>query len=267
MAEKPVSKYIGAAKITLAVLFSMTIGSAANAEWRFGIGTGFTRISAVGDLGLHTNAAGPVRFDVDLDTNDISDMTRSAFGLKGYAADGAWMIQYTLSVLDLKGDGTVTPADGNTLSMNMESDITNGELTVKYLLYEGRHVRLGLLTGARYSNHELQSVTSRVQPDGTMASSRDISEEWTDFLLGFTIGSRLGSTCNWSNRFDAGFGGSEGTFSFSTGITWVFFRQWSGTLWGSFITVDYDNGNRGDADWYAYDINETRVGIAVLYNW
>ena len=70
----------------------------------------------------------------------------------------------------------------------------------------------------------------------------------------------------WNNRVDAGFGGSEGTYSANTGVTWRFYKGWASTLYSKYTAIEFENGNRGDADWYLYDVDEFGVGLAVLYN-
>ncbi len=41
-------------------------------------------MNAEGDQGLHTNAAGPVLAEIDLDPDDFDDLIQSAIGFGGY---------------------------------------------------------------------------------------------------------------------------------------------------------------------------------------
>ena len=70
----------------------------------------------------------------------------------------------------------------------------------------------------------------------------------------------------WNNRITAGFGGSEGTYMGQTGITWIFYKGWSSTLYGNYTAVEFENGDEGDSDWYLYDIDEFGIGLGFLYN-
>jgi len=44
-------------------------------------------------------------------------------------------------------------------------------------------------------------------------------------------------------------------------------EHWSGTLFGKLAAVEYENAARGDADWYLYDVDETTLGLTVMFNW
>jgi hypothetical protein len=69
---------------------------------------------------------------------------------------------------------------------------------------------------------------------------------------------------SWSTNLDAGFGGSNGTFSLSTTVNWRFWKYMSAGPTFIFSAIDYENGEAGDSDWYLYDANEFGWGISVL---
>jgi len=140
-------------KQLLALLFIavvMGFSSRAFAEWNFGIGTGPQLLKVKGDIGMNT-ALGAVELDVDLDPDDIADLTNTAFGLGGYATDGRWMIQGSLGKIELEEDAATGTRTGGTLSANVEFDITGAELTAGYPIYNMDALMLRAYTGIRYT--------------------------------------------------------------------------------------------------------------------
>ena len=241
----------------------MSFSTAAYAEWHFGIGTGLFFLHAEGDEGFHTNIAGPVELDVDLDPDDFSDLAESAFGLGGYATDGTWLIKYSIGVLKLQDDASRTLPGGTIVSADLDYDITAGELMIGYPVLSGDSFTLRAEGGVRYINHDIDlDVTVNSTP-----LSRGIDEDWTDVLVGLSLAVPFAETWSWDSHVNYGFGGSEGTFGAHTGISWRFFTHWSATLYGKYTAVDFENGSRGDSDWYLYDVDEYGAGLSVLFNW
>jgi hypothetical protein len=229
----------------------------AHAEWYFGIGTGPQLLNVEGDIGMNT-ALGPVDLDVDLDPEDISDLTKTAFGLGGYVTDGKWMIQYSVGRLELEDESSSGSRTGGTVNAEVEFDITGAELTVGYPIYKRDTMMLRAYTGARYTRHEFDfSITGTGFSGGSR--SKSIDESWTDVLIGLSANVPFAEKWDWSIKADAGFGGSEGTYVAYTGLTWRFYGHWSGTLFGKYAAVEYENASRGDADWYLYDMDETTL--------
>jgi hypothetical protein len=239
----------------------------AHADWSFGIGTGIFRVNYDGDLGFNTSIDDvdtPVELDVDLDADDVSDVMETAFGFGGYATDGKWMFEYSFGVLDLEDDPSRTLPGGVTVSSDLDFDKTNASLTVGYPIYHDDSLIVRLHGGVRYTDHELDAD---VAIDGTPVLSRDIDEDWTDALVGISADIPLAEKWMWNNKFNAGFGGSEGTYFGYTGITWRFLKHWSASLYGKYTAVEFENGSKGDSDWYLYDVDEFGVGLGVLFHW
>jgi hypothetical protein len=194
----------------------------------------------------------------------------TAFGFGGYATDGKWMIQYSFGMMELEDDPSVVlPSDaplypGATVSSELGFDSTGAELTVGYPIYECTSLIVRLHAGARYTEHELDAD---VFLDGTPVLSRDIDEDWTDALFGISAGVPFAEKWMWNNKFNVGFGGSEGTYFAQTGITWRFLEHWSTSLYGKYTAVEFENGSKGDSDWYLYDVDEFGLGLSVLFNW
>jgi hypothetical protein len=236
-------------------------------SWKFGIGTGLFNLHVEGDIGIHTNIAGPVEFDVELDPDDIDDLLESAFGFGGFVTDGKWMITYSFTQLKLEGDDREVLANGSTVSAEIGFDITGGELTVGYPVYRGTSLNIRLLAGARYTKHELESDITVDSGIGTIRLKTDIDEDWTDALFGISVDVPFTEKWIWSNRFDAGYGGSEGTYNAYTGLTWRFYKYLSTTLYGRYTAVEFENGDKGDTDWYLYDADEYGVGLSIFLTW
>jgi hypothetical protein len=177
------------------------------------------------------------------------------------------MIQGSAGKLELEEDASQGIRNtGITLSAKTEFDVTGAELTVGYPIYENSPFLLRAYTGARYTKHELDFFITGTGFAGA-SRSRSISESWTDVLIGLSADVPFAEKWNWNIKADAGFGGSEGTYLASTGVTWRFWKGFSATLFGKYLAVDFENGSKGDADWYLYDVDETTLGLTIMYNW
>jgi hypothetical protein len=253
-------------KIFFVVLvFLLVVGNSAmaDAEWNYGVGTGFFFLNVDGTIGLNsTIAGGPVELDVDLDPEEVRDLLESAFGIGGYATDGNWTIQFALKNLELEGEERKQTPLGQ-LSATLGFEVTGAEVAVGYAVYKRPKFIFSVLGGGRYTKHELTSDL-RV---GALRQTRNIDNDWTDVLVGATAVVPFTEKWTWNNRFDAGFGGSEGTYTVNTGLTWRFAEHWSTTLYGQYAAIEFENASKGDSDWYLYDTDEFGVGINVSYNW
>ena len=249
-------RYFATGLLCLAMVLGFNV--AAHAKWNYGIGTGIFRLNVDGTQGFDTVIAGPVEFDVKLNASEVSDVIDTAFGFSGYATDGKWMIQYSFSNVEIEGSDTV-----GATTAKMDFDIQGAEITLGYPVYNASWGTLGVLGGVRYIEHDLTlNITS-----GGSSVSGNRTNDWTDALVGLTLGVPLAEKWVWNNRADAGFGGSEGTYSGYTGVTWRFYKGWSGTIYGKFTAVDFENSSKGNSDWYKYDVDEFGPGLAIFYNW
>ncbi len=227
-------------------------------DWRYGIGTGPGAISVEGDQGFNTTIFGPVELDIDLNAEDTSDLMESAFGLGGYASNGTWTISGGFGTLTLQGK-----ASNGITSLDNEFEITTGELMVGYNVSRTESLSIDLLGGVRYMNHDLSAEVTQ----GETKIKRNVENDWTDALVGISFGVPLNDNWAWNTRFDAGFGGSEGTYSANTGLVWRFTEGWSATFYAKVQAIEFEEGNKGDSDWYLYDMDETTLGLTILYNW
>jgi hypothetical protein len=255
-----------ARRLFLSVVFIlgvMSYSTVAYAEWHFGIGTGLFNLHAEGDEGFHTNLTGPVVLDVDLDPDDFQDVAETALGLGGYATDGTWLIKYSFGVLKLEDDASTTLASGTTVRADLDYDITVGELMVGYPVLSRGSFTLRAEGGVRYIGHDIDlDVTVNSIP-----LDLSIDEDWTDFLVGLSLAVPFAEKWSWDSHVNYGFGGSEGTFGAQTGISRQFLTHWSATLYGNYTAIDFENGSKGDTDWYLYDVDEYGLGLSILFNW
>ena len=196
----------------------------------------------------------------------------TGFGLGGYATDGTWMIQGSFGFLKLGDEPSGSlPAGvgGGTFAADWFFEMTGAEFTVGYMAHRSTNMKFAVTpyVGVRYTKHELGADLSITQGVTTTALSRNIDNNWTDVLIGTSIAYALSPKWNWSAGADAGFGGSEGSYSFKTAFTWKALSHLSLSPNFKFAAIEYVNGEKGvDRDWYLYDANEFGGGISILYH-
>jgi hypothetical protein len=231
-----------------------------------GIGTGPILLSVDGDIGLGTQF-GPLEAELSLSASDISDLTDSAIGFGGYATDGKWMVQYKLGKLKLEGLADKALKSGAVVSSKVNFDITEGEMTVGYSVYQNSSVTLRGYGGLRYLKHEFEANIYSTAAISGLPLNKTISESWVDGLIGVSADVPFAPKWNWNIKGNAGYGGSEGTYLAATSVNWQFYGNWSSALSLQYKAVDYENGTKRENDWYLYDVDETTAGLSILYNW
>lgn len=244
---------------------AIAFSSAAHAEWNYGIGAGAGWTNIEGKQGFNT-LVGPVKYDVSFSPNDLSDMASSGFGLGGYATDGKWLVQYSLSSIELE-DTDTTAVAAHTVNTKINFTTSGGEVTAGYPIYRSSAVATYLDAGLRYTKHELDNFVTTIGPIVNSQGKSVFSNNWTDAIVGLTLNVPLSQRWTWNNRLNAGFGGSDGTYLATTGATWRFHKNWSTALKAKYVSVKYENGSQGQSDWYLYDAEETTLSLVVLYNW
>jgi hypothetical protein len=258
----------------LSLLIAISFTSVSHAEWSHGIGTGFFGLNIEGDIGVNTVLAGPVKVeDIDLDFDDISNVMETALGVAGYSTDGTWMIKYSYQMMELEGKkshtlpGNAILPGGHTVSASLNFEATGAEITVGYPVYQDPSVIISVDGGLRYTKHEINASLGISGPVLNSTLSKNVDEDWTDFLIGGTVTVPLTKEWIWNTTANAGFGGSEGTYMGQTGVTWIFYKNWSTTLYGKYAAVEYENASKGETNWYLYDVDEFGVGLSFAYNW
>lgn len=240
-------------------------------KWFFGVGTGMTAQNVQGDQGLTTANFGSIQGEVDLDPEEFKDLMQTAFGLGGYATDGTWLLQGTFARFELGGEPSgELPASvgGGTFTADFAFDITLGRFSVGRTVYRSENKKFSFTpyAGVRYLKHELGADYSIVQGSTTTEVKRAVDHSWADVLIGTGIGYALTPKVSFSAGGDAGFGGSEGTFSFNTGLSFKPIKWFSIGPTFSYIAIKYENGAKGEPEWYLYDCNEFGAGVSFLFH-
>lgn len=92
-----------------------------------------------------------------------------------------------------------------------------------------------------------------------------MDQNWTDILVGTSFDFHLSPKVRWGTMFIGGFGGSEGTYKAATSLAWSPWSHWVFAPNASIKKTEFENGTRGDSDWYFYDSDGITVGLAVMY--
>jgi hypothetical protein len=239
-------------------------------KWHFGIGTGLLRLNAEGDQGLHVKVGdiGPVQAELDLEPDDFDDLIETAFGFGGYVAYEKWLLGYSLGRLKLQAEPSGTLDGGATYASEFTFESTSVEATLGYMawVHSGGKVAIRPYVGARYIKHELGAALT-VTGGSTASAERSVDHNWTDVVIGSSVDVMFTPKWSWGTKFDAGFGGSEGTFRVATGIQWRFWKYMSIGPNARFMAIEYENGTKGeDDDWYLYDVNEFGWGASFLFH-
>lgn len=255
-------------KLTLLLLVaSSTMLSAAQDEWNFGVGTGPVFLSAEGEEGFNMKLGGigPVTLDLDLKPDDFSDAAETMLGLGGYATNGQWLFTGTVGFLALEGSASTTFGP-QTVSAELDYDIFTAELTAGYLVHASDRFVVFVYGGVRYLSHDITLDLGATGPV-TGRVKRGLKEDWADALIGVTADVILAEEWTWNNRLEAGYGGSDGSYLAKTGLTWRFAESWSASVYTTYYAIDYENGDKGDSDWYLYDVDESNWGLNLMYHW
>jgi hypothetical protein len=254
-------------KLVAVMMVAMMVASVASAEWRYGIGTGLFKLNVEGDQGLATRIAGPVELGVDLDPDDVKDLMETAIGFGGYATDGQWMIKYSYGQLELVDEPSATLPSGATVDSELSFEVKTADLSVGYVVHQDENMVVTPYVGLRYIKHDLSADLDVTTAAGTTSVDRGVDHDWTDARIGVAVDVPVAEGWIWGSTAEAAFGGSDGSYRLNTGVLYMFAEQWAARLYGDFHAIDFENGSRGDSDWYLYDADEFGLGLSVLYNW
>ncbi len=255
--------HIKIAAISVMLFISNGVLADGHDQWRFGVGTGIFALNIEGDLGLNVGAFGAVEVEVDLDFDDILDYNESGFGAAFSASKGPWRYQFQFAHLGLEGeesgvDGTGTPVSAGLL---FEADAL--ALSANYTFYQYGKGVVGVIGGLRYYKHNFEGAVTQ----GATTLKRDKSFSWVDGFIGLTHAYGFNKEWSWSSQLDIGGGGSDFTYFANTGVNWSFAENWTTRLYGQILALDYEDGSKGDADWYLYDAKEFGIGLGINYGW
>lgn len=245
----------------------------ASAEWRNNVGTGFAFMNISGDQGWQTPdlpivGSQSVVVPLALNPDDIQDMMESGIGFGGASTDGTWLIQYAFSSLELEQSfrSAPGPVTGSRLSGSSNFTVSGLEVTAGYLVYDTQAVKVFADGGFRQTKQEFDNqLTSTGAIEFETRNKFD--ESWVDALVGVTVNVPLSKQLVWASRANIGTGGTDETYFVSTGLNWKFDENWAAGLTAKYAKVDYENGDKGDSDWYLYNAEESVIGLNVLYGW
>lgn len=252
---KSLSKFV----VFLCCVFTSSFALAEN--WQFGLGTGLYGLAINGDAGFNTDA-GPIEFNADLNSEEVRDLMDSAFGFGGYAKKDNILITYSYGQIELE-DRVSAVLNESRGQLDIEYKDTGAELALDYQFAKEGKGTFGVLVGVRYTKLE---YTIELEIDGQPTRAGKVDDDWTDLLLGISHIYPLSRRFIWNTRADVGFGGSDGTFSLNTGISWRFSKSMTARLYGSIISHNYENDNFGDENWFYYEANKYGLGLSFLYH-
>jgi hypothetical protein len=240
---------------------------AQSAPWVFGLGTGFSLLNTEGTMGFNTSAFGPIEAEYDLSPDDVQDLVETAFGFGVMASDGTWTVKASFMKIKLVDEPTGTLDGGFDFAADAFFEITGAEVTVGRTVYRsaGGGFSFTPHVGVRYTKHELGLDLTISDGIPTVLDADFVDENWTDVLVGTSFDFHLSPKVTWSTTVNAGFGGSEGTYKAATALTWKPAAHWAISPNASFTKTDFENGTRGDSDWYLYDSDDIAFGLTVMY--
>lgn len=245
--------------LTLTPALSLAVDN----QWHFGVGSGIYGLNIEGDVGL-TTLAGAVTSSVDVDFDDILDLTETAVAVAGFANKGRWTIDYAFGILEVSGrnEGSVL-ASAVPFRADLTFQATAASTGVAYQWLSNDSHSLSLLGGIRYTEHDIDLDVLV----GPLTVGRDVEEDWLDGYIGLAYQMKIAPNWVWKTRADIGAGGSDLSTTINSGIAWNFSESWVTSLYGNYYSVDYENGSEGDSDWYQYDADEFGMGLSITYLW
>lgn len=250
------------ARITLVSLVLLVVaaqGAQAGDKWKFGIGTGLGGAKIEGDVGLET-MAGPGVFDVDLDNGDLEDLTESAFGFSGFAAKDKWSILYSYGFLELEGDGSGS-LEGTPTRVELNFEMTNVILAGAYEFASRERSAWGVRFGVDYNKHEWDNAVIV----GATETSNEPDFDWINGLVGLTYDFAMSETVSWATDLQGVFGADETSGRVGTGINWHVAKSWLLNFGVSYASIDVEQDDPGDPDFYIFDVDAVEAGIGFTY--
>ena len=247
--------------ICLTAMGSQSVARAEGSPWKFGLGTGLFGLNLDGTQGLHLIRINtPVEFDIDMNASDVMDIIDTFLGFGGYATNGTWLIDYSIQYLKLE-DGE-SYSGGPLTRFDLEFESSGLEIMVGYPVFTRPNMLVMVHGGVRYTSHEMDSS---LVYNGT-TYPRNLDQDWVDGLIGISAKIPVSRTVSWDTRLNAGYGGSDGTYQASTGLTWQFHKHWSTNIFGKYTAVEFENSTKGSPDWYLYDVDEYGLGLGILFH-
>lgn len=247
--------------VVLCVNLSIPLTVSASEGWQFGIGTGISALDINGDVGFNTESLGPIDFDASIEPDEVWEYIESAFGFGGFVRKGDFTMRVSLSQLELEDTVSATTSAGpGDLTLTFEA--ISAETSVSYAFAKTRSSVWSVIGGIRYSKQE---YSGDLDVSGTSEFSGSVDDSWTDGVIGISNDYSIVRTLIWSNQLDFAGGGSEGTVHFNTALNKIIGKDWLIRAAIDVKSVEYEEGTRGDSDWFYYDAIETSASLSFMY--
>ncbi len=251
------------AVLSLGLLGCVSVANAGDWSYGFGAAAGFLDVS--GDGGFNSKL-GPIEFDASLEPDEVFDYLDSFLGLGGFASNGDITVTYSYGKLELEEDVSATRGvlPGVALSgvAELEFSTVGADILVNYAFAKSERAVWSVIGGVRYTDQEYDV---KLTINNNQVFNGSVDDDWTDAVIGVSYTYGFSPTLSWSTQLDYGFGGSEGTTHFSTGLAKVLGKHWLAKFALAVKDIEYEEGDKGDADWYFYDATETTLGGTLLY--
>ncbi len=231
-------------------------------DWTYGIGTGIGALSISGDAGFHTQAEGPIEFDASLDPSEVFDYVSSSLSFAGFITNQVYTFNYSYMRLELEDDVGLTLPDGDAGVATVKQITTRFDLSGEYKFYNRGRNAFSVFGGLYNYEKEYEAklvVSNQAVFDGSVDS------DWTDFYVGLKQSYAFSKSFHWHNKFRVGAGDSDSFWGVNSTVVEMFSENWAGTFTLDYVNYDYENGNRGDEDWFFYDASEASAGIGLMY--
>ncbi len=233
-------------KTITAIAAASPLASIANAEWHYGIGSGFGSSSYDGDLKF----GGGSKLDVEFDHDDFE----GGFGAAGFATDDTWVLNLSGSSVEYESKDTISGI-GVRSTNNFER--TFAEFTVGYVAYREDAITLIPYIGINYTSHEWEFKSS--------LPKIDFEDSWVDAVFGIKLDYKINDEWTWNNSAEYTAGDSEGCFGIKTGASWKFAEHWVAGASIGFESDEFE-GKDGGVD-FDYDTDVTSFGLTIAYVW
>ncbi|MDG1242834.1 MAG: hypothetical protein P8R37_09775 [Opitutae bacterium] len=229
--------------LSAALLFAST----ANAEWKYGVGTGLGLASYDGDVTID----GTAKLDVEYDQDDFE----GGFGGAAFATDGTWVFNLSGSTIEYESKDTIKGATSGRTKNNFER--TFAEFTVGYVAYREDAITLTPYLGLNYTSHDWEIKGSDL--------NTDFDDSWVDAVFGLKFDYKINDEWTWNNSAEYTAGDSEGCFGVKTGASWKFAENW---VAGAYVSLESDEfEGKHDGQDFDYDTDVTTFGLTIAYVW
>lgn len=258
--EKGKARYLSR-RVLPSLLALAIVGHGVSAEptfdgWRTVIMPYLLVPSISGEAGIGRLDAAPI----DIDSAGIFDHLESGFMLRADIGYDRWSLLLDGAYMDLAADG-----EG---SGGREAELAFTQLIAEACVAyrSGRpDAWFDVLVGARAWRLEMEGRFLGPQSTG----SRRMEADWVDPIIGLRGGMRLHSAWSLSARYDrGGFGvGSEHTWQVELGVVWQAMTQLAVVAGYRALDVDYTDGDRGNDDWFRYNVltHGPQVGVSISF--